>query len=137
MYYTNEEHRQNFEFLLLKYKHYKNDKQHLSALYVAAVPDVFELLDLEELEDGNPLVHVLEYSKEKEQMVPGHPGLTGTTSQLVMIGASLYNGTPCDLDYGFSREFAKVVITACEIRYGITDTNPDYYKNDGGYSIIN
>ncbi|MDT9027463.1 hypothetical protein [Rossellomorea yichunensis] len=79
----------------------------------------------------------MEFSEEKEHMVPGHPGLTGATSHLVMVGASLYNGTPCDLDYGFSREFAKTVITACEIRYALTQSNCGYYKADDGYSIIN
>lgn len=136
MYYINEEHRQNFEFLLQQYKQYKNDRQHLAAIYVASVPDIFPLLDLEEMKEENPLMHVMEFDEDQEKMVASHPGLTGNMKMLVTIGASLFNGTPCDLDIGFSPKFAKAVINACEIRYGLTSVDTSYYKGGEGYSII-
>lgn len=122
MYFTNRQHQDNFMLLLYKNRSRKSDKQYLVNYYVAAVPEIFDLLDLSDNETIlNPLYFLMEWDDEEKCHIPSAPGLTGTTRYLLEIGLSLFNGHKCDLDYSLSEDFAQVVIQACKIRYGLTD----------------
>lgn len=122
MYFINKEHKENFHQLLFKYNR-RNDSQYMANVYVASVPDVFDELHLESMDDtiGGPLHSLMAWDEEEERYVPSAAGLTGSTRALIKIGLSLYNGYLADLDYSFSEEYANVVIQACKIRYKIQD----------------
>jgi hypothetical protein len=121
MYFINKQHQENFLSFLYKNNHKKSDKQYLVNYYVAAVPEIFELIDLSDSENvTNPIYSLMDWDEEKGDHSPSSPGLTGTTRTLLEIGASLYNGFKCDLDQSFGEEFSQVVIQACKIRYGLT-----------------
>lgn len=119
MYFINEQHQQNYINLMAEYelKRGSVDRQYEANIYIASVPYIFDLIDLDKLnKSGGPLYHLMEWDEEKKKHVPAHPGLTGSTTKLLTVGLSLYNGYPTDLDYTYSREFANVIIQAIKIR---------------------
>jgi hypothetical protein len=121
MYFIDKQHKDNFLTFIYKNSHKIDDKQYLVNYYVAAVQEIFELIDLSDSENvGNPLYSLIEWDEKKEHHIPSSPGLTGTTTMILEIGLSLFNGHKCDLDYTFGEEFSQVVIQACKIRYGLT-----------------
>jgi hypothetical protein len=120
MYFTDEEHKHNFFELLKMSASQTKDPQYLANFYIAAVPDIYDLFDVENLQGNSPLMSLMYYDEKLEKQIPNHPGLTSSTRQLLEIGVSLFNGHPCDLDYSFSSSFAKVIVQACEIRYRLT-----------------
>jgi hypothetical protein len=117
MYFTDEKHKENFIELLKINEHQARDPQYLANFYISSVPDIYNLIDIKNLQGTPPLMSLMQFNKKLDKHFPSHPGLTGSTRQLLEIGVSLFNGHPCDLDYSFSSSFAKVIVQACEIRY--------------------
>jgi hypothetical protein len=126
MYFLNEEHESNFAKLIDQYCGgvWLSDVQYAANCYIAAVPDIYELLEGAKKTSGGPLTRLIEYKENDDEvleMVPSHPGLTGSTTNLLEIGMSLYNGHLVDLDYTFVPDYAQVVIQACKIRYKLEE----------------
>lgn len=118
MYFLDHEHEENFDELCFLYARKSADLQYRANIYIAAVPDIFKLLTKNELLISNgPLVSLMEYSETEGNLVPSHPGLTGSTRQLLKIGMSLYNGYEVSLDDTPTGGFAEVVVQALAIRY--------------------
>lgn len=122
MYFIDQEHEGNFNELGFLYGVYKvEDPQYLANIYIAAVPEIFKLLNINSsMLSNGPLVSLMKYSDEEEALVPVHPGLTGSSTWLLAIGMSLYNGHQCSLDNRPSSEYFRAVIQAMSIRYRIT-----------------
>lgn len=120
MYFIDEKHNEHFTSFLKSNESLARDPQYLANFYIASVPDIYNLLDIENLQGAAALMSLMKYNEKLDKHVPNHPGLTGSTRQLLEIGASLFNGHSCDLDYSFSSSFAKVIVQACEIRYRLT-----------------
>lgn len=126
MFFANDEHKNNFEKLMEKYSQQRtskiaNDVQYVANIYIAAYPEIFECLNLEELDTGaGPLYNLMEWDEEKETHVISAAGLTGSTIRLTEVGLSLYNGYPIGLDDIFgsmtSEEMFNVFVQACKIR---------------------
>ena len=115
MYFIDQRHQSNFEELLNFYEEKRTDIQYRSNIYLASVPDIYYLLDLNTAEFG-PLIPLSTYDEEKKMRVPSAEGLTGSTSQLVRIGLSLFRGDPVSLDFLLGEEFSQVIIQAMKIR---------------------
>ena len=115
MYFIDQKHQKNFDALANFYGEKRTDIHYRSSIYLASVPDIYRLLDLKTAEFG-PLISLSTYDEEKEMRVPSAPGLTGSTSQLVRIGLSLFRGDPVSLDFLLGEEFSQVVIQAMKIR---------------------
>lgn len=115
MYFIDQEHQRNFEALADFYEKKKTDIHYRSSIYIASVPDIYQLLDLKSPEFG-PLISLSTYDDEKKMRIPSAAGLTGSTSQLVRIGLSLFRGDPVSLDFHFGEEFNRVVIQAMKVR---------------------
>lgn len=125
MYFLNGEHESNFEKLTWQYcdGEWLSNVQYAANCYIAAVPDIYDLLDDANESSGGPLTRLVNYEDKEDgstEMVVSSPGLTGTTKKLLEIGMSLYNGYPVDLDYTLVPDYANVVIQACKIRYKLT-----------------
>lgn len=126
MYFANEEHKYNFDNLVEMYTQQRSSKiasnvQYLANIYIAAYPDIFDCLNLKQLNTGaGPLFDLVEWDEEKEMDVVSAAGLTGSTTRLTQVGLSLYNGYPIGLDDVFgsltSQELFDVFIQACRIR---------------------
>lgn len=115
MYFVDEKHQKNFDALANFYGKKQTDIHYRSSIYIASVPDIYHLLDLKTAEFG-PLISLSTYDEEKKMRVPSAAGLTGSTSQLVRIGLSLFRGDPVSLDFQFGEEFNRVVIQAMKVR---------------------
>ncbi|MFP7442631.1 MULTISPECIES: hypothetical protein [Bacillus] len=126
MYFLDEEHENNFIELIKQYcgGEWLSDVQYAANCYIAAVPDIYSLLNGANKSSGGPLTRLVDYKESdggSHEMVPNQPGLTGSTYKLLEIGMSLYNGHPVDLDYTFVPDYANVVVQACKIRYKLVD----------------
>lgn len=93
MYFIDQEHQRNFDALADFYEKKQTDIHYRSSIYIASVPDIYQLLDLKSPEFG-PLISLSTYDDEKKMRIPSAAGLTGSTSHLVRIGLSLFRGDP-------------------------------------------
>lgn len=125
MYFINQEHEKNFYGLKEFYGPGKSkDLQYQSNFYIAAVPDLFDLLDKQQIKraTGSPMSSLIDYSEKKRGLIPVHEGLTGSTTQLLEIALSLFNGHLCSLDRKPSKEFGEVILQAIKIRYDLRES---------------
>jgi|GEM_PF-1908644 len=91
IYFSSENHRQNFERLVERFPKALTDGEYLSACYVAAFPGVFKCFKLEDQEHGP-----FDWFIRSE----GNGALTGQTRRLVELGVNLWNGQPVNLADG-------------------------------------
>ncbi|AQQ55628.1 DUF2538 family protein [Planococcus lenghuensis] len=121
MYFINQNHEDNFIALRQYYSKQEHDPEYQAHLYIAAVPELFDLLDPFVLQkaSGAALTTLMTYNEQAGNLMPSHGGLTSATTHLLEIGMSLYNGYPCNLDFRPSNEHAEVIIQALKIRYGL------------------
>jgi hypothetical protein len=90
-------------------------------MYIAAVPEIFKLLRINDaLISNGPLVSLMKYSEKEERLIPDNAALTSSSKKLLSIGMSLYNGYECDLDYTPSGGYGQVIIQAIAIRYRLS-----------------
>ncbi|PGT79158.1 hypothetical protein [Bacillus sp. AFS040349] len=122
MYFTNAEHKGNYEFLMGMYELTSGeDVQYESNIYVAAYPGIFKCLDINTIETSSgPLFMVTKWNDEESRHVVSAAALTGSTKRLVEVGLSLYNGYEIGLDDVFgsfaSDELIDMFFQACRIR---------------------
>lgn len=119
MYFIDEDHEQNFITLTEIYGKKALDLQYRPCIYIAAIPSIYELIDLEKirLEQNSPLSSLVEYSEHEHILVVSHPGITGSSRRLVEIGLSLFNGNPCDLDFQPSMQHGIAITEALKLRF--------------------
>lgn len=123
MYFINDQHEQNYHYLMGIYKLKPNqDVQYQSNLYISALPEIFKIFPEEIIPDGGgtPLIHCLVWDEELERREVSHAALTGSTMRLVEYGMSLYNGFPCDMNMlagsATSHGYPEAIIQAFKIR---------------------
>lgn len=101
MYFTNEEHKENYEKLMAHYRlRPGQDVQYESSIYICAVPELFDCFDsVESIDTGAaPAFELMEWDDEKEKHVPSAPGLTGSTRRMLEFGVSCYTGYEISMD---------------------------------------
>ncbi|MDK8188681.1 hypothetical protein QP794_01120 [Paenibacillus sp. UMB7766-LJ446] len=113
MYFVNETHEQNYNYLLNQYPFARTDSEYKSGFYIVAHPDIFSYCN------GNPVSHGRgPYDWFFEQR--SGPDLSGGFVHLVKAGLNLYNNFQ-----GFSlylalatwgHELYNVFVQACKIR---------------------
>lgn len=121
MYFIHVEHEQNYAYLCDIYAERSQDKEYKPAIYIAAVPEIFEALDLEELllhRDG-PLATLTEYDENRNCLVVKDNGLSAIHRRFIEIGMSLYNGNPCDLNVEPTTKSGMVILQAIMLRFGL------------------
>ena len=95
LYFQNDEHKNNFRFLMDKYHLRKGNLEYESSIYVAALPVIFKCLK----DNGtintaiSPLFELTRWDEDKEEHIPCHPALTGVGIRLVEFGISLYTSS--------------------------------------------
>lgn len=118
MYFIDDEHEANFSSLLTFYEKKGNDPQYKANIYIASIPDIYRLIDKNEIHsNGGPVNFLTDYSEKEKKLIPNHEGLTGSTYKLVEIGLSLFNGNDVSLDFNYGEETSKAVLQAIKIRF--------------------
>lgn len=118
MYFIDDEHESNFSNLLSFYEKKVNDPQYKANIYVASIPNIYNLINKNEIHSGGgPLNFLTAYSEKEKKLIPIHEGLTGSTYKLVEIGLSLFNGNEVSLDFNYGEETNKAVLQAIKIRF--------------------
>lgn len=126
MYFSDEEHKDNYYALMGLYGYLPNeDVQYEASIYIAAYPEIYKAFDLDLLKDQKKEIGSISplFFLKNDDYNAGHEtgALTGTTYALVEAGLSLYNGYLIGLDdlfgsIGSSHEGLSVFIEACNIR---------------------
>lgn len=121
MYFTNENHKKNYHFLMKLYNlRPKDDTQCESSIYIAAIPDIYQCFDKRLDTSRSPLYLLTEYNQNTFVRKFIHPALTGSTTKLCEFGLSLYNGYGIRLDTVFNfiskEDYIKTLIQAIKIR---------------------
>lgn len=122
MYFSNQEHGRNYDFFMRKFDLSKGeDVQYEANIYIAAYPEIYKCLDLNNLEtDTGPLFLLTKWIEEEQRYIVSCACLTGATKRLVEVGLSLYNSFEIGLDDVFgsivTADLFDVFFQACKIR---------------------
>ncbi|MEK0086177.1 hypothetical protein [Benzoatithermus flavus] len=118
MYFANDEHKENYNYLMGLYRLKPGDDvEYEASIYIASYPQIFKCFGEISTEFG-PLSYLLdeELAQEGNHNIGA---LTGTTRRMVACGMSLYNGLEVSLSDIFStlgEEEFNVLIQAIKIR---------------------
>jgi hypothetical protein len=121
MFFTDEKHKKNYEYLMERYKLLPSqDVQYESTIYIASYPQIFELINQSELTSSSPLFTLTTWDETENRHTFIAPGLTGTTQRMCELALSLYNGFSVNLDEIFgavvSQEMVWTLFQAMQIR---------------------
>ncbi|GKW46916.1 hypothetical protein [Planococcus sp. NCCP-2050] len=121
LYFINDRPKYKFGTFLEYYGPKGDDIQYRANIYLAAVPEIFELLREADVSSGDnaPLVTLMKYSDTEDELIPANPGLNGSATELLNIGMSLFNGRQCSLDFSPSNEYGFAIMQAMKIRYNL------------------
>ncbi|MBH0175872.1 DUF2538 family protein [Fictibacillus sp. 23RED33] len=117
MYFTNKSHYENYELLMSKYD---EGVQYEASIYIAAVPEIFNAIDLSKLDSSSPLFALTSWNDVEEKHEFTAAQLTGATRRMCELGLSLYNGYSANLDEILSsvidEKMVRVLFQAMKIR---------------------
>lgn len=132
IFFLNEEHKQNFKTVLLKWGTARNDAEYKSACYILAVPMIFDKVSQELSQFDAPIDWIYEWelkhtlSKMEEYQGDEDDGpqlnfdLTGSMVQLGKLSLNLWNGYEyfnlLDCVSSLDEHYYKVMKTAIDIR---------------------
>lgn len=122
MYFINQEHKENYDWIMEKMMLKPNqDVQYESTVYVAGVPQIFRLIKKDKVKPSNsPLFLLTEWDEEIGNHEFTHPGLTSSTKGMCEFAISLFGGEPVSLDNvvasAASTEFKEVLVQSFKIR---------------------
>ncbi|NIK16587.1 hypothetical protein BDD39_003236 [Saccharococcus thermophilus] len=97
MYFTDDQHKQNYWYLMNLYGLKQGGNvEYEASIYIAAYPEIFKCFGEKISTEFGPLAYLLdeELAQEGNHNIGA---LTGTTRRLVQFGMSLYNGFPVSL----------------------------------------
>lgn len=123
MYFYDEEHNKNYTSLMSLYGLLpEEDGYYEASIYIASFQDIFKCIDLKKVDKSkSPLFELMKFDDKENILIPIHPALTGTTTQLVRWGINIYtSGYPLDINNLFSQlandRLLRVVIQSIKIR---------------------
>lgn len=118
MYFANEQHKANYDFLMNLYRLEHNKRvDYEASIYIASYPQIFKCYNKSKIgTEYGPLVYLL---KEEERKHHNPAALTGSTRCLLEAGFSMYNGKGVDLASllnHVNEQMFEVFMQACRIR---------------------
>jgi len=122
MYFIDEEHEENYKWIMKKMMLNTNqDVQYEATVYMAAVPQIFRLIEKEKVRPSNsPLFLLTEWDEKIGNHEFTHPGLTGSTKGMCEFAISLFGGEPVSLDSvvasAGSAKFKEALVQSFKIR---------------------